>query len=440
MAFQIYRGPQRSQLGAFDPQLEAVADAMKERNDRAMMLKDEERRKGEEQSRMMAQEKMVMDRQRQIHEMDNAAKLERSQLATKDQGDIDLRNQRSAIPVIQKNLGAGNLDGARAEAAKQGLDLSETPTAPPVQKRARDVSEMQTPLDVLGLNGFNFDDAQVSVPGGDGKSRYRVSVGGQDNDFELKSQGQDNSAVAATFGDYLKHSDPLISRAATALQTQVSLGKEQPGRALEKLATLEAQVRGQNVSEANSQRNSALGYGRLGLDRNKAATAVDKGDPTNDRAIRDTMASHAGVTAAIDRYDELLDEGMSLPFQELNERKTTAQGTIGLRLKDSEHMGALDAGVTDAVGRIIGSGMMSGIAPGLARAKVDEARRYLKAQFEARMNALRASKGEIRGDEQPDAAAAPAAPSSSRKVVRTGRNKAGQLIVLYSDGSKEVKR
>jgi len=144
--------------------------------------------------------------------------------------------------------------------------------------------------------------------------------------------------------------------------------------------------------------------------------------------------------SAIDRYDELLGDGISLPFTELDERKATTQGTIGLRLKDAEEMGALDAGVSVAVGKIIGSGSMSSFAPGLARSKVDEARRYLKSQHDAKMNALRASKGEIRGDEQPDAAAAPAAPSSSRKVVRTGRNKAGQLIVLYSDGSKEVKR
>ena len=328
--------------------------------------------------------------------------MERALATRKDAQAAQLEAQRKAIPGIQTALGKGNADAARAAAAAAGIeDFGEaTPQAKQIE---------------MGDDAMGMGEALPPPPDPNAKKRYGFSVGDQRQEFEL-APPVDNTAAAATITGYLKHSDPAIKRAAGTYRALVELGKETPGRAVAKLATMEAQIRGQNASSANSRRSTGIAGQRLSLDREKATAAVEKGDPANDRAIRNTIAGSEGINLALDRLDELLQEGKSLPFTELGERKSTAQGTIALRLKDAEEMGALDAGVSTAVGKIIGSAFQSHATPGLARAKVDEARRYLKAQQEAKLRALRASKDEIRTGRPMGA------PESAPKPAPSGRD------------------
>lgn len=384
MALTFYRGNVNLPLGG-DP-MNAVNEALKERRLRQEQLQDQKLKESAAMDRQKLIENMTRDRMLEVHGVDNDAALQRALLDRKNAQATRGDAQRKGVTEIQKYLGKGDIEGARAAALAAGIDdFGEATGATPA---AYD--------DSLAPMG-----ADAPPPAADPKApkKYGFSVGGQRQEFEAAKPvpKTDNEAAAATFEPYLKDENPEVRKLAGVVRGQVAMGQMKPSAGVALVASRAAQMRGQNMSSENAKRNAGLAGRRIALDGQRVAAAVDKGDPTNDRAIRNAVAGYEGINAELDRYEALLQQGRSIPYTDLGERKETAQGAVALRLKDAEQMGALDAGVSNAVGKLIGSSTQAHLTPETARAKVDEARRYLKAQHEAKLNALRASKGEIRG-------------------------------------------
>ena len=262
MGLTFYRGNVNLPSGG-DP-MEAVAEALRERRLRQQQIQDEERRRAGALDQQRQIEQMTRQRQLEIHDLDNKADMERALAIRKDAQAAQLEAQRKAVPGIQTALGKGNADAARAAAVAAGIeDFGEaTPQA----------KQIEMGDDAMGMGG-----ALPPPPDPNAKKRYGFSVGGSRQEFEL-APPVDNTAAAATISDYLKHTNPAIRRAAGAYRAQIEPGKEQPGRALAKLSTMEGQARGRGGTGSGARASQAAQRGdrRLDLSEEAAARAYAK--------------------------------------------------------------------------------------------------------------------------------------------------------------------